>query len=158
MWKVWQYKPWLLLQAYRQLSKWDRIIRQQSYAQWKHHLASKHAAITPEQSESNTAAKQEALSHNQLLYINKHILAVARHHPRPMNCLRRCLALKAIIEQGGGECQLHIGVKIETNGQVAAHSWISANGRLVNDSPEEIGQYKEITHNNALFAKARLHD
>jgi len=144
MWKVWRYQPVILLQAYSQLSKWNRLINQTDYQHWKHHLASH-----PNPNCTN-------LSYQQLVYLNKHVMAVARHHPKPMNCLRRCFALKALIEQRGGMCDMHIGVKIEEDGQVAAHSWISANGQLINDSEQEIKQYKEITHNNALFAKATI--
>lgn len=144
MWKFWHYQPFILFNAYKQLSKWDKIINQSDYQDWKQYLA------------SSQQTKPTLLTHQQLLYLNKHIMAVVRHHKKPMNCLRRCLALKALIEQCGGVCDLHIGVKIEKTGQVAAHSWISANGKLVNDSEPEISQYKEITHNNALFAKAHI--
>jgi hypothetical protein len=37
-----------------------------------------------------------------------------------------------------------------------AHSWLSVNGLVINDSIEEVSQYKEITHNNALFEKTAL--
>jgi hypothetical protein len=75
-----------------------------------------------------------------------------------MNCMRRRLALKAMIEKRQGLCQFHIGVKIDAKGQVSAHSWISANEQLINDSVDKINQYKEIRHNNALFAKATIND
>jgi hypothetical protein len=54
MWKFWQYQPLILLEAYQELNKWDKVIKQQDYANWKHHLAS------PSQVSADTASAQIA--------------------------------------------------------------------------------------------------
>lgn len=135
----------MVAKAYWQLSKWDRIIRRKPYESWKQYLAS------PKNVEHHSNLSPVILS-----MLTKHVSAVARTHSSDMNCMRRCLALKTLIEQRQGLCQFHIGVKIDHNGLMQAHSWLSANGVLVNDSIEEVSRYKEITHNNTLFEKTVL--
>jgi hypothetical protein len=60
-----------------------------------------------------------------------------------MNCLRRCLCQQQLLATKHYVCQLHIGVKI-TDNNVQAHSWLSYEGALINDSEELIKQYTEL--------------
>lgn len=169
-WKIFQYKPLLLFEAWRLLNKWDYIISKQDFADWKHHLTSQDDLNqTPDKAAELTGFSQaDAVNSvgnvNNLVGPDKsifialhvHIQVIVRHHYKHMNCLRRCLALKEMIERRHGNCRLHIGVRFDETGKVAAHSWLSANGQLLNDSQQEITKYKEITSDNALFASRHL--
>jgi hypothetical protein len=81
---------------------------------------------------------------------------VGRHHVRKMNCLRRCLCQQQLLAQQHYDCQLHIGVKI-TDNNLQAHSWLSYQGTLINDSEELIKQYTELekTTNSKILSALR---
>jgi hypothetical protein len=171
MWKLTKYNWPLLLECLWYLHKWDKVIRKQAYASWKHNLDSAHANKT------TTDLSATSLSPQQLHTFSKHIDVIVRHYPKELNCMRRSLALKSIIERRSGKCKLHIGVKLELtepstvsseNAQtkknenkpktptMAAHAWITVNTFIVNDTPEKIAEYQEITRNNTLFSNANI--
>jgi hypothetical protein len=81
---------------------------------------------------------------------------VGRHHLRKMNCLRRCLCQKQLLEKRHYPCELHIGVKM-ADGNLKAHSWLSYNEVLINDSEEIIQQYTalEKSANNDILSTLR---
>ncbi|MFC4700829.1 lasso peptide biosynthesis B2 protein [Glaciecola siphonariae] len=142
-----KYNYLILLESLWYLRKWDRIIGGKAFEQWQEYLdaSSKNAYATN-------------LSSAQMQKLRKHIDAIVRKYPKELNCMRRCLALKSMIERRGGHCTLHIGVKFtgteaKASKTLAAHAWLSAQGTLINDTPSQISQYQEITHNNALFGK-----
>ena len=60
----------------------------------------------------------------------------ARRHLRPMTCLPRSLALRALLRRHGIEADLLIGVRREA-GSLRAHAWIEDAGRPVGE-PEDI--------------------
>lgn len=142
------YKPLLLAETLWYLLKWDRTINKQPFSKWQHHLNT-----APFVGNSLTGQHKQHLSDLQLQSLRKHIDMIVRRSPKPFNCMRRCLTLKSMIEKRGGHCRLHIGVKIsrEKNNMLAAHAWVSANDKVVNDTRDIIEQYQEITHDNALF-------
>ena len=140
----------LLIEAFWYLLKWDRIINKRAFKDWQQHL---NIATTP-------AKTEKSLSLSDIQNLRKAIDAIVRRSPRPLNCMRRCLALKTMIERRGEQCQLHIGVKFEHSGsdaqskQLKAHAWITSKGTVINDNAESLSQYQEITHHNVLFTQA----
>lgn len=144
------FKYLLLIEALWYLLKWDRIINKRAFSEWQQHL---NVDVVP-------ANKQANLSLSDIQKMRKAIDAIVRRSPRPLNCLRRCLALKTMIERRGEQCQLHIGVKFEhvdsepQSKQLKAHAWITSKATVINDNAESLSQYQEITHHNALFTQA----
>lgn len=59
----------------------------------------------------------------------------ARFHLRPMTCLMRSLALRALLRQHGFEADLLIGVRRE-NGVLRAHAWIEDAGQPVGEAAD----------------------
>jgi hypothetical protein len=159
--KITKYNYVLLLESLWYLLKWDKIIRKQAYASWKKNLDSAKASPATNKIGFND---QPDINH-YLQKISAHINVIVRHSPRELNCMRRCLALKSMIERRHGHCKMHIGVKLETQTsdspetqtppKIAAHAWITLNQTIINDTPDKIAEYKEITSNSKLFESAK---
>lgn len=146
----------ILLDAWLTFFKWDFCISYLPYKYWQ--LNFNHAALTNENQENvnqqnlnqenvnkeNKENKSKELS--EVINIIKLSEMIGRNHLRPMNCLRRCLTQQQLLQQRQYFCKLHIGVKI-TDGLVQAHSWLSFNGDIINDSNEVISQYTELNKN-----------
>jgi hypothetical protein len=147
-------KVLLITESFWYLHRWDKTIRQKPFQQWQKHL----------NSASFDATEQANLSTSDIQLMRKAIDSVVRRSSRELNCMRRCLALKSMIERRKGQCTLHIGVKIQkpeaeaaergAQQSLFAHAWLSVNGVIINDTPESTSEYQEITHSNALFAQA----
>lgn len=67
----------------------------------------------------------------------------ARHHFIKINCLRRCMVQKQILDAHKINSQLCIGVKKDQN-KVAAHCWLVVNNHIINDSEYETQRYIEL--------------
>lgn len=165
--KIRGYRMTLLAEAMWYLLKWDRAISKQAFHRWQHHLNSA-PLITSDTTTKATPSQLTELTEQKLTYttlqdIQKHIDLIVRRSPKAFNCMRRCLALKSMIERRGAQCRLHIGIKLSrtqntqsqssADNTLAAHAWISANEKLINDSHDVISQYQEITHESALFSQ-----
>lgn len=85
----------------------------------------------------------------------KHINSVfdiaVRHNYKSMNCLRRCLALKAVLNRNTQPSELHIGVRMDSNKNVQAHSWLTSKDTLINDNQNNIDTYQEIADAETIF-------
>ncbi len=74
---------------------------------------------------------------------------VARHHLRPMNCLRRTLAARLILARRGISSSAHIGVRIGDDQVLRAHAWLSdGHGGVLNDAPDVTRRYRELLPDN----------
>ena len=67
----------------------------------------------------------------------------ARHHFVKINCLRRCMVQKQLLQLHNINSQLSIGVKKEHN-KFAAHCWLVVNNHIINDSIAETSRYVEL--------------
>jgi len=67
------------------------------------------------------------------------LLLAARHHVVPMNCLRRSLALRAMLLRRDIPAVLRLGARM--NGGLDAHAWVEVEGRVVGDSEREVGRF-----------------
>ena len=155
MWNLRAYQARLLIESLRALRHWDKTIQQQAFEQWRHALNSSEAGTGLDAASSHNQAPL-AVSIEHIQTLRRHIDAIVRNYPRHFNCMRRCLALKSMIEKRGGACTLHIGVKIrqtDKHSPLAAHAWLSINQHLINDSPEKVAEYQEITHADVMFAQ-----
>ena len=122
--------------------KWDLLISFFNYKYW------------PITFDKNATIIEGNPGLSQVLDIIRLSEKVGRHHIRKMNCLRRCLCQQQLLEKRHYICDLHIGVKVSLNG-VKAHSWLTFNNMLINDSEELIKQYTELeksTNSNILAA------
>ncbi|MFT5924949.1 MAG: hypothetical protein ACI9LE_001954 [Paraglaciecola sp.] len=121
----------LLSEMWLVFLKWDLLVSFFNYRHWqltfdKHNILSENKSGLP-----------------QVLDIIRLSEKVGRHHLRKMNCLRRCLCQKQLLEKRHYLCELHIGVKI-VDGSLNAHAWLSHNKVLINDSEEIIQQYTAL--------------
>ena len=118
--------------CWRQFAKWHLIIQYRPYDKWKNSLFDK------SHGESNGSL---TLSLSRAIQISE---MAARNHIFHINCLRRSLVQQQLLGQQGYELKLHFGVRKE-QGKLKAHCWLTENERLVNDGPEVISTYTELT-------------
>jgi len=123
----------LFIQAWFNLAKWHYLIAYRPYEKWYKSLDFESSNVQNNQDNKKLISNVVSLSEK-----------AARNHLVKMNCLRRCLSQKELLKNRGIKSTLHIGVKI-TDDQLFAHSWLSVNDRVINDSEEVIGEYTEIT-------------
>ena len=134
----------LLGEAWLVFLKWDLLVSYFHYRHWQLSFDKPQPVIDDE-------------DHlRQILDIIKLTEKVARNHIRKMNCLRRCLCQRQLLAKRNYPCELHIGVKI-TDGKVEAHSWLSYNSIVINDSQQVIAQYTELekSANQGILAALR---
>jgi hypothetical protein len=132
----------LLSEMWLVFLKWDLLVSFFHYRHWQLRF------------DKNHIFSENKLGLPQVLDIIRLSEKVGRHHIRKMNCLRRCLCQKQLLEKRHYPCELHIGVKI-ADGSLKAHSWLSYNEVLINDSEEIIQQYTALeksVNNNILTA------
>jgi hypothetical protein len=66
-----------------------------------------------------------------------------RNHIRPMNCLRRSLALHRLLVRRGMASRLVIGVRRPAGG-LEAHAWVESAGRVVGDRSDVASHYTPL--------------
>ncbi|GAC16432.1 lasso peptide biosynthesis B2 protein [Aliiglaciecola lipolytica] len=133
-----------ILKAYWLLAKWDYKISKQPYAKWKSDLDSNSVDLS-----SSPNQRFDAYPQQQYVQVAQLFGKVTRHHYRKMNCLRRCMALKELLISMHMPSNLHIGVRFAP--ELQAHSWLSVNGFIINDSKEVVSTYTEITNKSQFF-------
>lgn len=69
--------------------------------------------------------------------------SAARHHLRPMNCLRRSLTQQRLLRRRHLSSNLHIGVRTGESA-LEAHAWLSWQGKVLNDTPDVGEHYAEL--------------
>jgi hypothetical protein len=81
--------------------------------------------------------------------------SVGRNHFIKINCLRRCMVQKALLNRMGINTELKIGVK--KNQQLfAAHCWLTYQNHIINDSQTSTSEYivlKKLDANNPTIFK-----
>ena len=143
-----EYK--ILLKSWILYAKWDWRVSKQSYKKWQKHVVSQTAST---ELETNISANFNDAT-KTLAIINLNEMA-GRNHYKHMNCLRRCLSQKELLNSFNIETKLHLGVKF-VDGKLAAHSWLSSNNQIINDSAEVISTYKELKTSNDQSTLALL--
>lgn len=121
----------LLTESWLTLAWVDLMISFSPYPRWRHWMES---------------AEPDGVNHKQTFdvsFLINHSESVARHHVRAMNCLRRTLAQKLMLARRGIVARVHIGVKKDDAG-FAAHSWLSYENKILNDSPDVVDRYVEL--------------
>ncbi len=67
------------------------------------------------------------------------VAAASRLQPGTAKCLARALTMQALLKQYSYAADLHVGVAKGDQGQLEAHAWVEAEGRVV------IGQLNDLT-------------
>jgi hypothetical protein len=133
----------ILLEAWVVFLKWDWLISFTQYSNWQGEIAnltSENDAVAPEN-------KADEASLSQLTLVIKLSEKVAKHHIRKMNCLRRCLTQKQMLQKRGYPTRMHIGVAID-NETLKAHAWLTYQGKIINDSDDVTTRYGELKAKN----------
>lgn len=123
--------------------KWDLLISFFSYKHWQSHLSYS--------SRINRYLNKQTITPAFLHKVIKLNEKAGRNHLRKMNCLRRCLCQKELLNSFSIVCLLHLGVKF-VDGKLTAHSWLSFNGEVINDSQDVISTYEELVNLNDIKA------
>jgi len=137
------YEYRIFTQSWFLYLKWDLLISFFNYKYWQSHLG--YSSLLNGHSNKQTITP---VFLHKIIQLNE---KAGRNHFRKMNCLRRCLCQKEQLSNIGFICSLHLGVKF-VEGKLAAHSWLSLNGEVINDSPDVISTYEELV--NLTEAKA----
>lgn len=85
----------------------------------------------------------EGLRSDRIRPVLKAFGIALRNHYRSMNCLRRSLALVWMLRRRGVAARMVIGVRRD-NGEMAAHAWVEAGGRVVGDRPDVGEMYTRL--------------
>lgn len=109
---------------------WHICISWVPYKKWRHRLTLQPKHVSH-------------LSQSDIYDIVKLTEAVGRHHFVKVNCLRRCMVQKSLLNKMQVSTQLVIGVK-KVNGFFSAHCWLTYNEQLINDSLEVISEYSVL--------------
>ncbi|MFV0276388.1 MAG: lasso peptide biosynthesis B2 protein [Parahaliea sp.] len=125
----------ILAEAWLTLLWVDLVISLLPYSRWRGWLVQPLAPV-----DVPAAADDNALD---LEGIARLCAAAARHHLRPMNCLRRTLALRRMLRRRRLDAQVHIGVRRKA-AVLEAHAWLSWRGRVLNDSADVEQRYAEL--------------
>jgi hypothetical protein len=64
----------------------------------------------------------------------------ASHYPRPVSCLPRALALRAMLSRRGLSASVRIGAGRQGE-TVLAHAWVEHDGQVLNDAPDVRERY-----------------
>jgi hypothetical protein len=121
----------LFVEAWLTVTYVDMVIRLRSFRHWRHWLKSEAGTLVPGASA-------------RLFPCVRAVDRAARYHPLPINCLRRSLALQRMLQRRKLPSHLHIGVRKGKNG-LEAHAWLSSGGRILNDTPDVVERYAELT-------------
>ncbi len=89
------------------------------------------------------AKLQNALSEQAIRQIIELSEKVGRNHYKKMNCLRRSLTQKLLLEKRGVSSELKLGVRLE-NSNLAAHAWLVCGEICLNDTAENIKSYQVL--------------
>lgn len=133
----------ILLEAWLVFLKWDWLISFTQYGNWQAEIANlseiKNSAINNKERDETSLA--------QVAQVVKLSEKIARHHLRKMNCLRRCLTQKQMLQKRGYTTQMHIGVAID-NEKLKAHAWLTYQGKVINDTDDVTTRYNELKAKN----------
>jgi hypothetical protein len=137
----------ILLKSWLLYAKWDWRVSKQDYKKWQKHIISQPLSPLNETHQSanisNVSNTSDTASMNKILILIQLNEMAGRNHYKHMNCLRRCLSQKELLNSFNIETKLHLGVKF-VEGKLAAHSWLSSNNQIINDSAEVISTYQEL--------------
>ena len=135
-------EQWLLVNAWFVFLKWDFLIAYVNFERWREKLN-----LSVGNSNQCSTVKNDINLKAVKLIISISEVA-GRNHIRKMNCLRRCLTQKQLLNNRGYETEMHIGVTL-TEGNLSAHIWLTYNNNIINDSEDVVERYKELkTINN----------
>lgn len=131
-------RQWLLLMsAWWSLWKWDRLLRTRNYSEWRDATANLFAPQQP----VDPVLTQNWHDVADLVRISE---IAARNHLIVVNCLRRCLSQQELLARRGFFSRLHVGVR-RTHQSIEAHCWLSWQGKIINDSLDNVALYQELT-------------
>lgn len=146
-----KYSASLLLQSLAFLLYWHFIIKTKAFRSWRTHLIQypEDDVHLPSKSTEkiNNSAQLKATQIETAYQIQEHISAIVRNSPIKFNCMRRCLTLKHILNKQSIYPKFHIGVKLDADKTLSAHSWLSLHGKIINDSEDNLKNYTELTVN-----------
>lgn len=127
----------LLSEAWFIFLKWDYVISFRSHAHWR----KKVSYFVTEPSSYNPALTSSVQAQIDHIIVLSEI--AGRHHLRHMNCLRRCLTQKQLLQKRKFNSKLHLGVKFEGS-QLKAHAWLTFQGKVINDTDDIVKSYSEL--------------
>ena len=122
---------------------WHLVIGYLPFRLWKRHVIET----------SNQLTDMPLAEVRQLIKLSE---SVGRHHFVKVNCLRRSIVQKSLLERMGISSHLVIGVK-KTQQVFAAHCWLTYQNHIINDSQQSTSEYialEKIDTNNANIFKA----
>ncbi|MEP1444763.1 MAG: lasso peptide biosynthesis B2 protein [Paraglaciecola sp.] len=114
---------------------WHLVIAYLPFRFWRHHL------MDISQQSTDTSLSEV----RQLIKLSE---SVGRNHFVKINCLRRSMVQKSLLERLGTKSHLVIGVK--KNQEVfAAHCWLTYQNKIINDSKDTTSEYITLEKINA---------
>lgn len=122
---------------------WHAIIAYLPFRLWKHHIMDI----------SSQSTDMPLLEVRKLIKLSE---SVGRHHFIKINCLRRCMVQKSLLERMGISSHLAIGVKKNQQG-FAAHCWLTYQNQIINDSQYTTSEYITLDKIDASNASVFTH-
>jgi hypothetical protein len=106
---------------------WHLLISYIPYKWWKSKINSR----------PSTSSDKAMFEIQQLVKLAE---SVGRHHLVKVNCLRRCMVQKTLLNRMGINTHLILGVKKQQK-IFAAHCWLTHNNKIINDSESITNEY-----------------
>ena len=135
---------------------WHCVIEYLPFRLWKHHIID-NSSKSPDMplhkvDESEIVEDIKEKKARQLIQLSE---SVGRNHFVKVNCLRRCMVQKSLLNRLGINSQLTIGVK-KSQKIFAAHCWLTYQNRIINDTQNNTNEYialEKITSQNVSVFK-----
>jgi hypothetical protein len=122
---------------------WHLVIKYLPFRFWKQHTINV----------SNQSTDISLAEIRQLIKLSE---SVGRHHFIKVNCLRRSMAQKSLLERLGVGVRLIIGVKKDQQA-FAAHCWLTYQNQIINDSQDNTSEYIALEKADASNANIFNH-
>lgn len=106
---------------------WHLLIAYLPFRLWKHHIIDDPDQLTD----------MPMSDVRQLIKLSE---SVGRHHFIQVNCLRRCMVQKSLLNRVGISTKLIIGVR-KSRQNFAAHCWLTYQNQIINDSQDATSEY-----------------
>ena len=128
---------------------WHGVITYLPFRFWKQHIIDSSNQLTEGIVLEGVRAEEEM---RQLIKLSE---SVGRNHIVKVNCLRRSMVQKSLLNRMGINCHLAIGVK-KSQKVFAAHCWLTYKNKIINDTQNNTSEYitlQKIDSSNASIFK-----
>lgn len=151
--RLFLYKVVIFIKAWCLFFKWNFIVSYYPYKYWKKALFQHKNEDIDETTNNSHCKSLHKRRFNHALLLIRISEKAGRNHYKLMNCLRRCLVQQALLKSYQIPSEIKLGVLIN-NEILKAHTWLTVDGKVINDSPAVVEYYSELNKINDVSVKS----